>query len=210
MQDARRCRDPFYECHPSISYMKKITIILKENEEKMLPYIWINGEEPEVSYDVQLVGEGARVILIGVFLGTAKHTVVFNTNVVHEAPNTKSLTTIRGVFKDYASFTNDGMVRITNGAKNADGYFSSKILLFDDAKGRSVPSLEIDENELKAGHASTIGRPDEEQLFYMRSRGLTEKEAEKLLIAGFFEPVVQLLPQEEQHTISKQIAKFLR
>lgn len=190
--------------------MKKIEIIVKENENKILPFVWINGEEKEVSFDVRLKGDGARLHIVGLFLGTGNNSITFNTNVVHQAKNTKSLTTIRGVFKDRSSFNNDGMVRIAKGAKGADGYFASKILLFDDAKGRSVPSLEIDENELKAGHASTVGRPDEEQIFYLRSRGLTEKEAESLIISGFFKPVLNYLPKNEQESIKEEIESSLK
>ncbi len=185
--------------------MREIKIIVKKNEKKILPFVWVNGEEEAVLINAQLTGEGANLQIVGVFLGTDAHSVVFNTSVTHEAKNTKSLTTIRGVFKNTSSFTNDGMVRINRGAKNADGYFASKILLFDDAKGRSVPSLEIDENELKAGHASTVGRPDENQLFYLRSRGLSEVDASQLLVTGFFEPVVSLLPTDEQKTVRARI-----
>ncbi len=189
--------------------MKKINIEVKKNEEKVFPFVWVNGDESEVLIEAQLTGVGARLQIVGIFLGTNHSAVTFNTHVVHIAPNTKSLTTIRGVFKNHASFTNDGMVRINRGAKGADGYFASKILLFDDAKGRSVPSLEIDENELKAGHASTVGRPDENQLFYLRSRGLSEKEAQELLVTGFFEPVIKLLPVNEQNEVKRRINEKL-
>lgn len=189
--------------------MKNIQVEVKKNEEKIIPFIWVNDEEHEVFYTIHLVGEGAKVTLIGIFLGTNTNSMVFNTHVVHDAPGTTSLTTIRGVFKDHAVFNNDGMVRINKGAKNADGYFASKVLLFDDAKGRSVPSLEIDENELKAGHASTVGRPDEEQMFYLRSRGLGEKEAEQLIITGFFQPVIDLLPFDDQEKVRKKIENVL-
>lgn len=185
--------------------MKHIKIVVKKNEEKIVPFVWINGEEKEVLVEARLVGEGASLIVVGVFFGSGSHSVIFNTNVVHEGKNTKSLTTIRGVFKDQASINNDGMVRINRGAKNSDGYFASKILLFDNAKGRSVPSLEIDENELKAGHASTIGRPDKNQLFYLRSRGLSEKEASELIVTGFFEPIISLLSQGDQKTARKEL-----
>ncbi len=185
--------------------MKNIKIVVKKNEEKVVPFVWVNGVEKEVFIDAHLVGEGANLKIVGIFFGSGSHSVIFNTNVVHEGKNTKSLTTIRGVFKDSASINSDGMVRINKGAKNSDGYFASKILLFDNAKGRSVPSLEIDENELKAGHASTVGRPDENQLFYLRSRGLSEKEASELIVSGFFEPVLRLLLNSEQHLIRKKI-----
>lgn len=185
--------------------MKNLKIVVKKNEEKVVPFVWVNGDDKEVFVDAELIGEGASLKIVGIFFGSKSNSVIFNTNVVHTAKNTKSLTVIRGVFRDYASINNDGMVRINRGAKNADGYFASKILLFDNAKGRSVPSLEIDENELKAGHASTVGRPDENQLFYLRSRGLTEKEASELIVSGFFEPVITLLSEKEQNVIRKKI-----
>lgn len=189
--------------------MKTIKIIVKKNEEKIIPFAWIDGKESDLSYDVHLAGEGAQATIVGIFLGTKNNAIVFNTNVVHEAPRTKSLTTLRGVFLNRAAFNNDGMIRINKGAKNADGYFASKVLLFDDAKGRSVPSLEIDENELKAGHASTVGRPDEEQLFYMRSRGISEKEAEKLIITGFFTPLLAYFSEDEQEQVKKKLEEVI-
>lgn len=184
-------------------------IIVKKNEKKIIPFIWVNGNEKEATIDVEVNGDGGSVIVAGLFFGSQSQSIVFNTNVIHKGKNTKSLTTLRGVFMDTAKFSNDGMIHIAKGAKNADGYFSSKVLLFDDAKGRSVPSLEIDENELKAGHASTIGRPDEEQLFYLRSRGLSEKEAEKLIITGFFDPLLNYFSPALQKEAKKQLQKVL-
>lgn len=186
---------------------KKFTT--KNNEEKVIPFIWIDGEAGETTYSVDLVGHNSRAQIVGVFLGTKDAAVTFNTDVTHTGEKTFSRTDIRGVFLNNSSISNDGMIRISKGAKGADGYFSSKILLFDDAKGRSVPSLEIDENDLKAGHGSTIGRPDAEQLFYMQSRGISEKEAQKLIISGFFEPVLQLLPKEIEKETREKLKKYL-
>lgn len=189
--------------------MKKLKIIVKKNEEKVVPFVWINGKEQEVSVDVELVGEGASLKLVGIFFGTGNSSIIFNTNVIHKAAHTKSLTTIRGVFEDNSIFNNDGMVHIAKGAKGADGYFASKILLFGNAKGRSVPSLEIDENDLKAGHASTVGKPNKDQLFYLQSRGLSEKQAERLIISGFFNPIIELLDINEQKKVSEQLKQVL-
>ncbi len=183
---------------------------VKENEELVYPFIWINGKEKEFTIKVNLVGANSSFLLYGIFLGGGNRQIIFNTDIVHSGRNTKSMTHIRAVFFENSSFSNDGVVRILKGAKNADGYFASKVLLFDQAKGRSIPSLEIDENEVKAGHASTIGRPDPRQLFYMRSRGLTEKEAESLIVEGFFDPLVKLLPITQRRATNMQIAKFLK
>ncbi len=190
--------------------MKVIQLTIKKNEDKIFPYVWINGEEEEVTVKATIEGDGASLVICGIFLGNKSHKIVFNTEVTHVGKNTKSLTTLRAVFVDNAIFSNDGMVRIQKGAKNTDGYFQSKVLLFADAKGRSVPSLEIDENEVKAGHGSTIGRPDPQQLFYLRSRGLSEKEAEALLVTGFFEPIITLLPLVDQSSTKKRIESYLK
>lgn len=212
---------PFHS-QRSISYrnkyvnnMKTIQIKVRQDEDKIFPFVWINASaslgqaEDEYQLEAELIGENASLTIIGVFLGNKNSSVTFNTNVIHKSPKTKSITYIRGVFLDRSTFSNDGMVHITKGAKGADGYFASKILLFDDAKGRSVPSLEIDENDLKAGHASTVGRPDENQMFYLRSRGLTEKDAEKLIVSGFFEPILVMLPKKDQKNIRSRIHKNL-
>jgi len=188
---------------------KLIELSVESNEEVIYPFIWINGEETELTVKVDLLGDNASFLLCALFLGSNENKIIFNTDITHIGKNTKSLTTMRAVFFDNSSFSNDGTIRINKGAKNTDGYFQSKVLLFDDAKGRSVPSLEIDENEVKAGHGSTIGRPDQNQLFYLRSRGLSEKEAEALIVSGFFDPIIKLLPLEKQHISRSKIKNFL-
>jgi len=188
--------------------MKKYSVRLKKNEEKVLPIVWVDGKENNIEVSAVL-NEGSSLRIVGLFLGSGQNSIIFNSNVEHKGKNSFSRTDIRGVFKDHSNFSNDGLVVIRKGAKGADGFFSSKILLFDNAKGRSVPSLEIDENELKAGHASTVGRPDENQLFYLRSRGLSEKEAEKLLVSGFFDPLIKMLPDNVRSNIKNKIDENL-
>ncbi|HLD02022.1 MAG TPA: SufD family Fe-S cluster assembly protein [Patescibacteria group bacterium] len=190
--------------------MDNIQITVRENEEKVVPFVWINGDETEVTLNAQMIGDGGVLQIVGIFLGTKENAITFNTSVTHKGKRTKSNTSLRGVFFDRASIRNDGLVRIEKNAKGSDGYFASKILLFDDAKGRSVPSLEIDENDLKAGHASTVGRPDEQQMFYLQSRGLSEKEAQRLIISGFFDPLLMLLPEEMRKSTQKKIVNELK
>lgn len=186
--------------------MKSIAIKVKENEEKVVPIVWTDNKgENEITVDVTLAGRGAQLKLLGLFLQHNHQNVTFKVNVVHKAPDTISRVDIRAVLYGHASFDNDGMIRIDRGAKKADGFYNSKVLLFDDAKGRSVPSLEIDENELKAGHASSVGRPSEQELFYLRSRGLSKEAAEKLIVSGFFAPILAQLPLREREKVEKDV-----
>ncbi len=185
--------------------MKKITITLRKNEEKVMPLVWIDEKENEIVLEADLAGENATLRVIGIFFGTKNNALTCTMKILHSAKKTKSFTAIRGVFKDKSEFKNDALITIRKGSSGADGYFASKILLFGDAKGRSVPSLEIDENDLKAGHASTVGRPDQEQLFYLQSRGLSEKEATSLIISGFFEPLLKLFPLSEEKEARRRL-----
>ncbi len=186
--------------------MKNVTVTVEKNEERILPFFFADGENCELSVEVRLVGEGAKVDIVGIFVGSSDNMMLFNTSVVHLAPRTVSKTTLRGVLRDTSSFSNDGIISIQKGAKGADGFFSSKLLLFDNAKGKSIPSLEIEENDLKAGHASTIGRPDPYQLFYLKSRGLSDEEARRLIVTGFFIPSIELFPVEERKSVKKRLS----
>lgn len=186
--------------------MKNLKIIVGKNEEKVLPIIWINDEDQELTIEANLVGEGASLHLLGIVLGDNHRKFVLNSNIYHKAPKTKSRVHIRGVLRDYAQFSNEGLIHIKKGAKQADGFFTAKVLLFDDARGRSIPSLEIDENEVKAGHAATTGQVDENLLFYLTTRGITRKEAEKLIVSGFFEPIVNQLPKKDKAMAESNLA----
>lgn len=192
--------------------MENTTIIeleIKDHEDLVYPFVWINDEQENVTIKITIIGDNSSVLLCGLFLGSKGKHITFTTDVLHIGRHTKSRTMIRGVFFDNAVLHNDSVIRIQKGAKHTDAFFQSKILLFDDAKGRSVPSLEIDENEVKAGHGSTIGRFDESEMFYLRSRGLSEKEAEALLVLGFFDPILQLVPTTIRTEAKKKMSKFL-
>src|SRR3989344_6065825 len=144
--------------------------------------------------DVVLAGENASVEVVGLVIGKGTDEKVIETNIVHAAPNTKSNVNVRAVLRGRAQFSFRGNVRIEKGAKGADAYLRSDVLLFDDAKmGDDTPALEILEKDVKAGHAATVGKVDSEMLFYLMSRGLTKNQAEKMLVEGFVAPIKEKL-----------------
>jgi len=187
--------------------MKSISITLKENEEKTIPLVWTAGSG-EINIEARLVGRRAKLSLVGAFFLANKDEVKLNVNIEHVAPDTTSETLIKSVLTDKAVGSFYGLVSIKKGAKNTDTFFrEDALLLSDTAKAEAVPSLEIDENEVKAGHASTVGPVDEEQLFYLMSRGITRKEAESLFVRGFLYPVSENLPEKEKEKIQKKLEK---
>lgn len=182
---------------------------MKENQEKTLPLVWTSGSG-EISVRAKLVGRGAKLNLIGAFFLANKDEVKLDVKIDHVAQDTNSDTLIKSVLTDRAVGGFYGLVSIRKGAKNTDTFFrEDALLLSDTAKAEAIPSLEIDENEVKAGHASTVGPVDPEQLFYLMSRGITRKEAESLVVRGFFFPVSEKLPEKEKGDLEKRLGSLL-
>ena len=167
------------------------TVILKKEEKKLIPFeLWGNTKK----INVILAGENAQVEVIGLAMGKGDDNKSLELYVTHAAPNTKSNVNVRAVLRGKSSFAFRGNVKIEKGAKGADAYLRSDALLFDDAKmGDDTPALEILEPDVKAGHAATIGKVDEQMLFYLMTRGISRKQAEKLLVEGFIGPIKEKL-----------------
>lgn len=172
--------------------MKKI--IVKENEKKMIPVLWI-GKETELTYSITLVGRGASIQFLGLLLGKANQSLTLKVSVTHQAQDTKSEVIIKSALTDSAKVDIDGLVKINHGAKGTNAWLAAHLLLLSEkAKGRAVPSLEILENDIKAGHATTVGRISDAEMFYLMSRGLSKQSAKKLIVEGFLQEMIQQFP----------------
>lgn len=161
-------------------------ITVGKNQSKLLP-IELEGSR---RLDIVLAGENASVEVVGLVIGKGDDERSLEAYITHAAPNTKSNVNVRAVLRNRSTFAFRGNVKIEKGAKGSNAYLRSDALLFDEAKmGDDTPALEILEPDVKAGHAATIGKVDEQILFYLMSRGLSKKQAEKMLIEGFVEPI---------------------
>ncbi len=155
-----------------------------------------------------LKGEGSRCINAGIFLGKGNENIDVTTNAYHLARNTSNRILVDGILKDNATCVYRGLIKIEKGAQKTSSHLANHILkLSDKTLANSIPSLKIDANDVKASHAATVGQIDEEQLFYLMSRGLQRSEAEKLVVEGFFEPIIQKMPLEELKEKVRKIVK---
>ena len=187
--------------------MRKINLTLKEDEEKILPLVWTGGSG-EIVVNAKLVGRGAKLNVIGAFLLANNDEVRVEINIDHVATDTTSDTVIKSVLSDRAVGGFFGLVKILKGARNTNTFFrEDALLLSGNAKAEAVPSLEIDENEVKAGHASTVGPVDPEMLFYLLSRGITQKIARKLIVQGYIDVVSRQLPEKEKSELDNFLQK---
>ena len=187
--------------------MRKINLTLKEDEEKILPLVWTGGSG-EIVVNAKLVGRGAKLNVIGAFLLANNDEVRVEINIDHVATDTTSDTVIKSVLSDRAVGGFFGLVKILKGARNTNTFFrEDALLLSGNAKAEAVPSLEIDENEVKAGHASTVGPVDPEMLFYLLSRGITHNTARKLIVQGYIDVVSRQLPEKEKSELDNFLQK---
>lgn len=105
---------------------------------------------------------------------------------LHKLPNLKSRIEVKAVLMDGAKFDFEGLLKIDKGAVGSDSYLKIDCLLMSEsAYARAIPSLEINESEVKGGHGATIGYLEPMQLFYLKSKGLSSEESEKLLVQAF-------------------------
>jgi len=111
------------------------------------------------------------------------------TNMIFKAPNTKGDILVKAVVMENAYLKLKGMIRIEKKAELVEAFLRQSVLLVgENSRAEAIPELEIESNEVKASHAATVGRIDEEQLFYLQSRGLTREEAQDLIIKVFLSP----------------------
>lgn len=146
---------------------------------------------------VDLVGDGTAGELVGVLFADRDQRYSVKTLSHHNALNTNAETLVHGVLTDEARVEFDGMIRIEPGAQHTASFLSAHtLMLSDDCRSESIPGLEIGANEVSASHGATSGKIDEEQLFYLMVRGIPKDEAERIIVQGFFEPVLQRIPLE--------------
>lgn len=155
----------------------------------------LGGDYARVRTDCRLVGPGASGDLVSLYFGNGDQMLDFRTFQDHAAPNTTSNLLFKGVIDDRSRSVYTGMIRVRKDAKGTNAFQTNRNLkLSDDAWAESVPNLEIENNDVRCSHASTVGPIDEDQRFYLESRGVSPEAAERLVVAGFFAEVLDKLP----------------
>jgi Fe-S cluster assembly protein SufD len=147
---------------------------------------------------------GVSCHLIGMYVLNDGEKLDFTTIAKHETRNTSCLQDVRGVLRDNSDSKYIGSIVIEENASQTESFLDDGVLVLGNGtKNQSEPILEIRNNDVKASHGSTTGRINEEEVFYLQARGLNKKEAENIIVEGFFE---KLLNQIEDTTIREVIA----
>ncbi len=150
----------------------------------------------KIEQTVELVGVGSRYEELFVDIGTKKSHLDIAQDIRHCAPQTYARVESRGVVRDRAYSLHHGLIRILREGKGTDSYFrSGHLLLTRRGRADSIPKLEIDTDDVKAGHGHTLSDIDLDALFYLMSRGLPREEAERIYVDGFLAPLYERFPE---------------
>ena len=145
-----------------------------------------------VRMETKLAGEGAEAKVTGAYAPHKRQHVDFDTTQEHAAPNTVSDLAFRGILSDRSTAVWRGMIKVDPGAQQTDAFQECRnLLLSKRAHADAIPGLEILANDVRCTHAAAIAQIDKEQLFYLRSRGLPEPQAQRLVIEGFMAELVE-------------------
>ena len=171
---------------------------------------WVNGNNGSkltMLYPSSvLVGKNAKTNYIGIAYASKGQHQDTGCKAYHLAPNTSSHIVSKSICMDGGITSYRGLVKIKKGCKGSKSSVVCDGLMLDDkSKATTFPSMEIEENDVSVSHEAVVGKIGEEQLFYIMSRGLSEKEATKLIVSGFIEPLIKELPIEYAVELSKLI-----
>lgn len=155
----------------------------------------IGGDYARMRTDSRLVGAGSTGHLLAVYFGSGNQMHDFRTLQDHEAPKSTSDLLFKGAVAGTAHSVYSGLIRVHPGAKGTVALQTNRnLVLSEGARADSVPNLEIEENEVSCSHASAVGPVDEEQRYYLESRGVPTEVADRLIVLGFLNDVVERIP----------------
>src|SRR3954447_8745821 len=142
--------------------------------------------------ETTLAGQGAEARVTGAYAGGSGQHLDYDTTQEHAAPHTTSDLAFRGVLAGSGTAVWRGMIRVDPDAQQADAFQESRnLLLSTDAHADAIPGLEIEADDVRCTHAAAVAQVDPEQLYYLRSHGLSTAEAKRLVIEGFLQELVE-------------------
>jgi Fe-S cluster assembly protein SufD len=192
-------RDPFAGRRPDY--------VVRAGERLELTFVVLPGESRDIDVAIDLVGEGAEVTLKGLYLSGGDERVNFRILMHHRAGGCVSHQLFNGIAGGSSRVTFDGRIIVAPDAQQTEAYQENhNIVLSDNAHVETTPQLEIYADDVKCSHGATVGRLDEEALFYMRTRGVPEAEARVLQMLSFLSPVT---PEGDRERVEQSVLQLV-
>ncbi|GEM_PF-1246302 len=171
---------------------------LKLADGERLNFIFTTNSSTNSRLRFLLEGKGAEVVVLGFNMAESGSSRII-IDIDHRGEETGSRVVVKSILEGDAETQVDGLVRVNPGAVLTDGGFGHQVLLLSDrARVNTSPSLEVEDSRVQASHSATISGLEKEDLFYLRSRGWSRKQAERLLVYGFAADSLKYLEDEEK------------
>ena len=166
----------------------------------------LGGRMVKTNSYFDLAGPGGQAYVHGFMFGDGRQQFHLHTLQRHLADHCTSDLLIKGCLKDRARSVYQGLIQVAEGAQRTDAYQANRnLVLSDTARADSIPGLEILANDVRCTHGATIGNVDAEQMYYLMARGLPRNEAQRLIVEGFFAPVIDRIPLESIRDHLRQV-----
>lgn len=175
----------------------------------------IGGHLTKNFAELDLIAQGAAGKMSGFYFTDQNQHLDYDSQQNHLAKNTTSDLLFKGALVDESRSVWQGMIYVAPGADKTDGYQANRnLLLSKQARADSIPGLEILANDVRCTHGATVGKIDADQVFYLMARGISRNDAEKLIVEGFFDPIMQRIPfdgvkKRFQKAIAEKMGSYL-
>ncbi len=167
---------------------------------------WLGGRMTLSHLDNILDGPGTEAEDVQIFFAGGRQHFDLTSNLIHRKPHTKGEVTVKGVLKDKSNAVFWGRIRIDPGAQQANAFQSERSLILNEGpRSVAIPSLEIEANNVRCTHAASSTQLDDEQIFYLKTRGFSDAQARKTIVDGFFEPTVSKIPLDSSQEAIRQL-----
>lgn len=177
---------------------EKNEVHIKSGEDKVIFILVTENANQDGRVEVYIDGKNANVQILGAIIGSRKQQIKLYTYQDHKEKEGVSDLFIKAVLFDESRFAYEGMIKIEKGAQKSNAYQKNQNLLIGEkAWADSRPGLEILANDVRCTHGATIGKINNEEIYYLNTRGLTKSDAEKLIIKGFLQEVIERVPDEQ-------------
>ncbi|HET7225452.1 MAG TPA: Fe-S cluster assembly protein SufD [Candidatus Eisenbacteria bacterium] len=195
--DARLVYGHLQEWGPNVVHYSNQRAHVGRNAELQWIQTMLGGRTTKTNSYWSMTAPGGQVYVHGFMFGDRRQHLDLHTLQKHLADHCTSDLLIKTCLKDRARSIYQGLIQVAEGAQRTDAYQANRnLLLSDTARADSIPGLEILANDVRCTHGATIGNVDEEQMFYLMARGLPRNEAQRLIVEGFFAPVLDRIPLE--------------
>ncbi|MGI9667529.1 MAG: Fe-S cluster assembly protein SufD [Acidimicrobiia bacterium] len=175
--------------------MGRAIVKLDRDASLTLSEVGLGAHVGRLHLDVDFEGDGSTAKIFGAYFGEESQTLDYRYFMNHIGRNTRCDMFLKGAVEDDALSIFSGLIRIEETGRGTESFQTNKnLILSEGASAQSVPNLEILNNDVKCGHGSSVGPLDEDQKYYLMSRGLTPERADRLQVHGFFEEVISEIP----------------